>query len=356
MPSLPDIPGQKEIATFPWGSVKDDVIKSRTQPGDLVIPKQVMDANPDIANLAHMAILQQGGLPSNYVAGSPNGYYNPYTGEQHFGWFSSFVRVAVPVAMTMMGMPPLYVAAGSAAATKATGGSNQEALLAGATSYLSSSMSAPATASGGQAAATGMTTNAAGQTVSNAATIAAQDATVNTVGSSLAQTAASGGVSGALAKGAQAAMNWLPDAASTAVNNWGTEALTQTAKNTMIANGVGNLAVGIGAQMAADQMPQQQIYQPMTAAPGAMPTANQMSFLPFAEAINSTTSAANNAAQALASGASITGIPGVNMVNELKNRDTGQTQYSTQGYDAGAFANALSKGRRTGWGQNVVYA
>lgn len=107
MAYLPDIPGQKEIASFPWHAVKDDIIPSKTQPGDLVIPRQVMEQNPDIANLAKIAILQSGGLPSNYIAGDPNGMYNPYTGEQNFGFWKALCALPRPLSVLLWVAQPV---------------------------------------------------------------------------------------------------------------------------------------------------------------------------------------------------------------------------------------------------------
>jgi|Laugrefa1bdmlbdn_1035148.scaffolds.fasta_scaffold02181_5 hypothetical protein len=372
MAYLPDIPGQKEIASFPWHAVKNDVIASKTQPGDLVIPKQVLDSNPDIATLAQAAILQKGGLPSNYIAGDPNGMYNPYTGEQHFGWFDSIVRIAAPIVGFAIG-GPAGAAAASAVATKATGGSWEEAALAAGTSYIGASMSGGTTAAAGADAAAATTNAAATEAVKqggvaayganvagSAATNAAASTASQTLGSKLAEWGAGEGLSSTLAKGATSVINWLPDASAKAVMGNTMGQLGSVALNTQLASGIGALAMNMGAEKAADQYEQamkNSVNLPGSATPRALPGATAMNFLPFSEAINSTSAGGViGGAAPYASGASITGIPGVNMLNEVKNRDTGAVSYQSTPYDSGSFANSLSRGRRTGWGQNVVYA
>jgi hypothetical protein len=58
------------------------------------------------------------------------------------GFFKKIVKIAVPVVVSAMGGGPLAVALSSAAATGATGGSFKDALMAGATSYIGSQVSA----------------------------------------------------------------------------------------------------------------------------------------------------------------------------------------------------------------------
>lgn len=367
MAYLPDIPGQKEIASFPWHAVKGDIIPSKTQPGDLVIPRQVMEQNPDIANLAKVAILQSGGLPSNYIAGDPNGMYNPYTGEQNFGFWSSLVRVAAPIVGFALG-GPAGAAAASAAATKATGGSWEEAALSAGVSYIGASMSTPSTGGTSSAAsAAADTSTAAGAMAagsSSAASTAATEATKTlaqqSVGQGLADAAAKEGLTATLAKGATNVINWLPDAAVKNVMATNIGQLGSVALNTQLAGGIAAYSGMLGAEDAAKQYEaamKNQVTLPGSATAKQMPTATQMSFLPFSEAINSTSAGGvMGGAAPYASGASITGIPGVNMLNEIKNRDTGAISYNSAPYDSGSFANSLSRGRRTGWGQNVVYA
>lgn len=358
MAYLPDIPGQKEIASFPWHAVKGDIIPSKTQPGDLVIPRQVMEQNPDIANLAKVAILQSGGLPSNYIAGDPNGMYNPYTGEQNFGFWSSLVRIAAPIVGFALG-GPAGAAAASAAATKATGGSWEEAALSAGVSYIGASMSTPSTG-GTSAAATSAADGAVAAGTSSAATEATKTLAQQTVKEGLQDAALKEGFTGTLAKGATNVINWLPDAAVKNVMATNIGQLGSVALNTQLAGGIAAYSGMLGAEDAAKQYEaamKNQVTLPGSATAKQMPTATQMSFLPFSEAINSTSAGGvMGGAAPYASGASITGIPGVNMLNEIKNRDTGAISYNSAPYDSGSFANSLSRGRRTGWGQNVVYA
>ena len=56
------------------------------------------------------------------------------------GIFKKVVRIAIPVIVGALGGGPLAVALSSAATTGATGGSFKESLMAGATSYIGSSI------------------------------------------------------------------------------------------------------------------------------------------------------------------------------------------------------------------------
>ena len=60
------------------------------------------------------------------------------------GIVKKVIRVAVPIAVSILipGASPWVIAMSSAAATGATGGSFKESLMAGATSFIGSSISA----------------------------------------------------------------------------------------------------------------------------------------------------------------------------------------------------------------------
>lgn len=83
-----------------------DTMMGHLTPGEMVIPKPVMDSHPEVA--AHIAALIKslGGDPDQYVVGDDNNSVNPSTGQPEFGWFSkifkSIKRIA-PVALLAAG-------------------------------------------------------------------------------------------------------------------------------------------------------------------------------------------------------------------------------------------------------------
>ena len=72
----------------------DDTL-SYTETGDIVIPKKAAQANPGLAMAAMQALSDMGANPAQYVAGSPEGSYNPDTGAQEFGWWEDLVKYGV---------------------------------------------------------------------------------------------------------------------------------------------------------------------------------------------------------------------------------------------------------------------
>ena len=72
----------------------DDTL-SYTETGDIVIPKKAAQANPGLAMAAMQALSDMGANPAQYVAGSPEGSYNPDTGAQEFGWWEDLLKMGV---------------------------------------------------------------------------------------------------------------------------------------------------------------------------------------------------------------------------------------------------------------------
>lgn len=134
----PDIPGKNELENFDWQGSKLDTVSSKTQPGDVVLPIEVAQHNPDLVMAVQLAIAQGGGDPDAYIAGSQTGNYNPVTGQQHFflkKMFKKALPIVAPIAGFAFGGPAGAALAGGLA-TKATGGSWKQALTAGALSGL----------------------------------------------------------------------------------------------------------------------------------------------------------------------------------------------------------------------------
>jgi hypothetical protein len=149
------------------GRFGDDVIV-HAQTGELVIPKKILDDNPEIKEAVFQQLMAQGiEDPEQYVVGSGSASINPETGLAEYGWgsikrrikrtvssvaksvkkvASKVVKVAkkvapivLPIAMTMMfpALGPIYGAAlGSGIGTLIQGGSFKDALKSAAISGL----------------------------------------------------------------------------------------------------------------------------------------------------------------------------------------------------------------------------
>lgn len=105
-------------------------------PGEIVIPNQVAADNPDLAIEALRAIRRSGGNPSRYIVGSDAGSYNPATGRQEFFW-DKLLQVVAPAAVGtyLPDVGNIGMALTSAATSKLTGGSWEEALASGLGSF-----------------------------------------------------------------------------------------------------------------------------------------------------------------------------------------------------------------------------
>ena len=69
----------------------DDTL-SYTESGDIVIPRKAAEANPALAMAAMKVLEDMGANPAQYVAGSPEGSYNPETGAQEFAWYDDIFK------------------------------------------------------------------------------------------------------------------------------------------------------------------------------------------------------------------------------------------------------------------------
>ena len=72
----------------------DDTL-SYTETGDIVIPNKVAQANPGLTMAAMKTIADMGANPAQYVAGSPEGSYNPETGAQEFAWYEDLLKMGI---------------------------------------------------------------------------------------------------------------------------------------------------------------------------------------------------------------------------------------------------------------------
>jgi len=142
------------------GRFGDDVIV-HAQTGELVIPKKILDDNPEIKEAVFQQLMAQGVEdPEQYVVGSNSASINPETGLAEYGFFKSIRRavskvaksvkkvaskvvkvvkkvapIVLPIALAMTPLGPIYGAAlGSGIGTLMQGGSFSDALKAAAIS------------------------------------------------------------------------------------------------------------------------------------------------------------------------------------------------------------------------------
>ena len=164
------------------GRFGDDVIV-HAQTGELVIPKKILDDNPEIKEAVFQQLMAQGVEdPEQYVVGSNSASINPETGLAEYGFFKSIRRavskvaksvkkvaskvvkvakkiapIVLPIALTLA-FPALgaYGAAlGSGIGTLVQGGSFKDALKSAALSGLSSAAFSGISNIGGKGGFTG---------------------------------------------------------------------------------------------------------------------------------------------------------------------------------------------------------
>lgn len=104
----------------------DDTL-SYTQTGEIIIPVEIQERFPGLAEAALAAIAHHGENPARYIAGSPEGSYNPQTGAQEF-----FLTGLLDWASSSNVGRSLTTGLGSAAVAKLTGSSTKQALATGA--------------------------------------------------------------------------------------------------------------------------------------------------------------------------------------------------------------------------------
>jgi hypothetical protein len=148
----------------------DDTTIGHLAEGEVVIPADVLEANPQVADMLEQTMNQMGMDPRSRVVdttGQLGGIasINPETGLQEFGGFFSKLNkfrkkvtkklapIVATVAPFIPGIGPLASAAITAAAGKASGLSTKDALLGGALSYGGSKLfgGTPAAGSAGKA-------------------------------------------------------------------------------------------------------------------------------------------------------------------------------------------------------------
>ena len=89
-----------------------DTQLAHVSPGEMMVPRQVLDNNPRLNSGINSAIMDMGGDPNRYRVGSQDNSVNPMTGQPEFFWTEllSFIK---PILGSAAGQAALGSAAGS---------------------------------------------------------------------------------------------------------------------------------------------------------------------------------------------------------------------------------------------------
>lgn len=100
------VPSKTEViakAVARMGRTTDNAIAHVT-PGEMVVPNEVFQRNPALKNMLTQAFVSAGADPRRYIVGNKkHGRFNPKTGQQEFGFFEDILRFAAPVAADYFG-------------------------------------------------------------------------------------------------------------------------------------------------------------------------------------------------------------------------------------------------------------
>lgn len=151
---MPHIPSSLELGYM--GSMRKagrngDTEVAHVSPGEVIVPREVLEQYPDVAKIIGAAIAGVGADPNRYVVGTANNSINPYTGQPEFFlkrlFESPIGRIVFSIASSIVlpALAPSISAAaagaiGSGVATKLGGGTWGQALGAGVGSYFGSSL------------------------------------------------------------------------------------------------------------------------------------------------------------------------------------------------------------------------
>ena len=89
-----------------------DTQLAHVAPGEMMVPRQVLDNNPGLNSGINAAIMDMGGDPNRYMVGNQDNSINPMTGQPEFFWTEllSFIK---PILSSAAGKAVLTNAAGS---------------------------------------------------------------------------------------------------------------------------------------------------------------------------------------------------------------------------------------------------
>jgi hypothetical protein len=129
----------------------EDTMMAHVAPGEQIVPKPVLDANPQLALAIVRAIRQSGVDPEQFRVGSDMDI-NPYTGHPEFGFFKKLFKVAkavAPIAVGFIpGVGPIASAAMGAGIGALGGGGIKGAITGGLSGYGGSGLASGLRAAG----------------------------------------------------------------------------------------------------------------------------------------------------------------------------------------------------------------
>jgi len=126
---------------------EEDIYIVHAAEGETVIPMEVMEANPKMAEMVYTQLREMGLEPERYIVGNELNSINPETGMPEFflsklwSGIKKVAKIVLPilatVALTVMGVPPPVASAiVSGANTMIQGGDFKDGLKAAATGYV----------------------------------------------------------------------------------------------------------------------------------------------------------------------------------------------------------------------------
>ena len=89
-----------------------DTQLAHVSPGEMMVPRQVLDNNPGLNSGINAAIMDMGGDPNRYMVGNQSNSINPMTGQPEF-FFAELLSFIKPILSSAAGKAILTNAAGS---------------------------------------------------------------------------------------------------------------------------------------------------------------------------------------------------------------------------------------------------
>jgi hypothetical protein len=332
MPKIPTPDDYKPASNeHRWGD--DRFVRVHSVGGEMFIPPEVSEANPELMAAIQSAFANMGANPDDFIVGSPTGSYNPDTGEQEFGFFSSIKNVFKKIGSNPIAKTALTIGAGmlpggevlaplvSGGLTKAAGGGWGEAVGSAAGTYFG---------------------NKVGQSLFGADAGQIQDVTLNNIFS--ASPSAVPSPTGFITDGGQL-LN-LFGSNATRLGELGVTGLGSAVANTAL-NNIAGSSIGqyLGGAIGSAFDPVKEESYDYNAAP--ITAAN----LPSSGNVQLNLGGSENLPSGTAETPYVSGAPsGVRYLTGVTNRDSGQNNYSL----ATSLGDDFRQQRRTGWGGAIA--
>ena len=378
MTGTPHVPSQADFMRFDPEAAAMDTIPAAMEEGDVVLPAPIALANPELKAAIAQAIYGAGGDPNQYIAGNPYGNFHPYTGLQHFGFFSKVWKSAKKVVKKIANDPILRTVALSVIAPgvgTALGSSLGVTSAAGTAALGYGATSAGLTLAGGgdlkDAAVSGLTSAGGAYLGSMASTSNALEGTAGIKpgdGGMFSQTASDFNANGLTSGGLN---SWSASATPEGCGS----GLIQGAKD-MTSSVIGSLPDSVGNYLgnidlttaqyagygdtagtvvnAVRNMPDYLEDGDMANfqyAPAQLPTAQVANYLPANQLVNQNSSPSATPYQGVGSiiqnALNTAQNKGVSYLSPIKNRDTGEEEYGDFG---NRFSGTYRNARRGGFG------